>query len=530
MRYLYILFLLFIALWAQCQEISIRPINWSALTGLQSFTWGSIEDGYIIFGGRVDGLHRRQPFASFDIAGHNTQIQWIHPASQQILTINTTDFPLSVQEQMHSTNACFTQVGNKLMVVGGYGFSEIQQEHKTFNQILIFDLGVLKNCIINGFSAASSLIFQAVDDQFAVTGGKLLLMNEVYYLTVGHRFDGKYNPIGPDHGPGFTQQYTESIRRFTIDESFNITWLENWSDSSLLHRRDLNVVPMLSGNGEEACTIYSGVFQPALDIPYLNAIKVTANGFNEISSFAQYYNHYHCATMALYDSIQFSNTHYFFGGISQYYDSLGQLVQNNNVPFVKSIAKVVHSSDGSVSEFLLPIHMPGYLGAGSEFLPVYNIPIYQNGVIKKNLLVGDSVLIGYIYGGINSSAKNIFWNNEGDLSSAANLWMEIYYHNDGSSAIQNIQSHNGVMLQVYPNPFSNDIHVQFTMEKSESQEVEIVWYKASGEQIQSSTHSNLKSGRNEVIFKNKENWVSGTYIVEMKIDQSIIRQRVVFEP
>jgi hypothetical protein len=174
--------------------------------------------------------------------------------------------------------------------------------------------------------------------------------------------------------------------------------------------------------------------------------------------------------------------------------------------------------------------MPGYLGAGSEFLPVSNIPMYQNGVIKKNLLVGDSVLIGYIYGGINSSAKNIFWNNEGDLSSAANLWLEIYYHNDGSSAIQNIQSHNGVMLQVYPNPFSNDIHVQFTIEKSESQEVEIVWYNASGEQIQSSTHSNLKSGRNEVIFKNKENWVSGTYILEMKIDQSIIRQRVVFEP
>jgi hypothetical protein len=287
---------------------------------------------------------------------------------------------------------------------------------------------------------------------------------------------------------------------------------------------------MLSGNGDEEFTIYSGVFQPTLDIPYLNAIKVTSDGFDEISNFAQYYNHYHCATMALYDSIQFSNTHYFFGGISQYYDSLGQLVQNNNVPFVKSIAKVVHSSDGSVSEFLLPIQMPGFLGAGSEFLPVSNIPMYQNGVIKKNLLVGDSVLIGYIYGGINSSAKNIFWNNEGDLSSAANLWLEIYYHNDGSSAIQNIQSHNGVMLQVYPNPFSNDIHVQFTMEKSESQEVEIVWYNASGEQIQSSTHSNLKSGRNEVIFKNKENWVSGTYILEMKIDQSIIRQRVVFEP
>jgi hypothetical protein len=530
MKVFFTLFIILQAVLFQAQEITLHALNWPSLPGLQSFTWGQVGDDYLVLGGRLDGLHRRQPFASFDEAGHHTQIQLLQPSIQNILTINTNDFPEEVQEQMHSTNACFTQHGQYLIIAGGYGYSALLGEHKTFNQLLILDLIQLRDAIINGTNASSSLVAQRIDEQFAVTGGKLMRINETYYLTVGHRFDGKYNPIGPDHGPGFTQQYTESIQRFQLDAQWNVSWLSPWSDSSLLHRRDLNVLPSLSPQGQPECIIYSGVFQQNADIPFLNAVRFDQNGFNEIPNFAQYYNHYHCATISMRDSIENVNTHYFLGGIAHYYDSTGILVQNNNVPFVRTIAKVVHSGDGTVQEFLLPIQMPGYLGAGSEFLPLDNIPHYENDMIRRNALSGDSVLIGYVYGGISSSAKNIFWTNEGDLSSAANLWLAVYYHPNANLAIQNIQSNNGLQLQVYPNPFSNDIHVHFTLSQHLSETLHLNWYDEQGHLISSNEYDQLAIGKNEIVIKDKENWVAGTYILEWTWGDKRVSQRVVFDP
>lgn len=521
---------IFISIVFHAQEITLHPINWPTLTGLQSYTWGSVGEDYIVMGGRLDGLHRRQPFASFDIAGHNTQIQLLQPNNSNIVSINTSDFPMEVQEQMHSTNACFTQQGQYLIIAGGYGYSDVMGEHRTFNQLLVLDLVLLRNAILNGSNAAVSLVAQIVDDQFAVTGGKLVKFNDTFYLTVGHRFDGKYNPIGPDHGPGFSQQYTEAIRRFTLDNQWNLTWMNPWTDAQLLHRRDLNVLPSFSSQGQPECIIYSGVFQQNADIPFLNAVRVNENGFNEIPNFAQYYNHYHCATISMYDSIQHQNTHYFLGGISHYYDSTGILVQNNNVPFVKTVAKVVHAEDGSVQEYVLPIQMPGYLGAGAEFLPLHNISHYDNDMIRRNSLEGDSVLIGYVYGGISSSAKNIFWSNEGNLSSAANIWLAVYFHPNEQTGIQNVQSSNGVQLQVYPNPFSNEIHVQFSLSQRSSESLQMNWYDQKGILLSSTEHAQLQLGKNEIVLKDKEHWVAGTYILEWKWGTQSIYQRVVFEP
>lgn len=519
-----------ISIYVHSQEITLHPINWPTLSGLQSYSWGRVGEEYIIMGGRLDGLHRRQPFASFDVAGHNTQIQLLQPNNMNILSINTTDFPAEVQEQMHSTNACFVQQDQYLIIAGGYGYSDIIGQHRTFNQLVVLDLVLLRNAIINGGSASSSLVAQLIDDQFAVTGGKLVKINDIFYLTVGHRFDGKYNPIEPDHGPGFSQQYTESIRRFTLDNQWNIAWMNPWTDAQLLHRRDLNVLPSWSPQGQAEFIIYSGVFQPNADIPFLNAVRVNENGFNEIPNFAQYYNHYHCATISMHDSIQNRNTHYFLGGISHYYDSTGILVQNNNVPFVKTIAKVVHHADGSTQEYLLPIQMPGYWGAGAEFLPLSSIQHDENEMISSHSLVGDSVLIGYVYGGIHSSAKNIFWSNEGNLSSAANIWLAVYYHPNQSSAVQNVQSRNGLQLQVYPNPFSNEIHVQFSLSDITSESIQINWYDQNGHLLSSTQHPQVQLGKNEVVFKDKENWVSGTYILEWKRGAQSVSQRVVFEP
>ena len=50
-------------------HIAIEPMNISGLGGLQAYAWGQHNGKWLIIGGRLDGLHRRQPFAAFDVAG-----------------------------------------------------------------------------------------------------------------------------------------------------------------------------------------------------------------------------------------------------------------------------------------------------------------------------------------------------------------------------------------------------------------------------------------------------------------------------
>jgi hypothetical protein len=72
----------------------------------------------------------------------------------------------------------------------------------------------------------------------------------------------------------------------------------------------------------------------------------------------------------------------FFGGMAQYYDDNGTLVRDDNIPFVKTIARVTRDANGIMTEYKLPIEMPSLLGTGAEFIPNKNIPHFNNEVIK----------------------------------------------------------------------------------------------------------------------------------------------------
>jgi hypothetical protein len=65
-------------------NIYIEPISIPNVSGLQSYAFGQHDGKWLILGGRLDGLHRRQPFAAFDIAGHNTQLIVIDPVARTV--------------------------------------------------------------------------------------------------------------------------------------------------------------------------------------------------------------------------------------------------------------------------------------------------------------------------------------------------------------------------------------------------------------------------------------------------------------
>jgi hypothetical protein len=153
----------------------------------------------------------------------------------------------------------------------------------------------------------------------------------------------------------------------------------------------------------------------------------------------------------------------FFGGIAQYYEENGSLVQDNDVPFVKTIARVTRNKAGQMAEYKLPVEMPGYLGASAEFIPREGLPMFPNDVIRLDDLGTDSVFIGYIFGGIESSAANIFWINNGEESVAHNLVYKVFLTRTNTTGIHDInpQSNNGLQMQIYPNPNEGLFNILF---------------------------------------------------------------------
>jgi hypothetical protein len=490
--------LLSITLFAQTSPFSIyiEPINISGLGGLQSYAFGKDNGKWLIVGGRLDGLHRRQPFAAFDVAGNNNQIIVIDPVAQQKWTASITSLSVAMQEQLSSTNMEFHQEGNFLYVIGGYGYNASSGARKTFDYLTAIDVPAVINAVIDGTSI-TSFFRQISDTQFAVTGGHLQKINNTFYLIGGNKFDGNYNPMG---GASYTQVYTDAIRKFNLGDdgtNISITHLPGFTDAANLHRRDYNAVPQILPNGAEGITAFSGVFQLGIDLPFLNCVNIDSSNYSVNNAFQQHYNHYHCAVLPLYSAANNEMHTVFFGGIAQFYDSLGILVQDNNVPFVKTIARVTRDASGTMTEYKLPIEMPSLLGASSEFIPVNSVPQFNNQVFKLDDFTSDSTLVGYIYGGISSTDANIFFTNTGTQSSASSQIFKVYVIKKSTVGVHNLNEQGSKFMNahVYPNPFSNSIHIEnatgietFTLYNSLGQ---LIW---SGSNIYQQNFSCLHNG------------------------------------
>jgi hypothetical protein len=520
----------FLTLHAQSNpfEISLHPIEVLGVGGVQSYASATHEGKWLIIGGRLDGLHRRQPWASFDQAGHNDQLLVVDPVGMQSWTSPMNALPESIQEQLRSTNMEFYQAGDILYVVGGYGYSAAVDDHITFPYLTAIDVPAVMEVIIND-GDLSPHFRQIEDEDFAVTGGGLERIDETFYLAVGQQFNGRYNPMDM---PTFTQEYTEAIRRFDLTddgEEISVTWLEEWSDAAMLHRRDLNVVPQILPGGDEGFTLFSGVFQPDADIPFLDCVNITSDGPETQADFSQYYNHYHCATLQAYSASSDEMHTVFFGGIAQYYQENGLLVMDDEVPFVRTIARVTRQQDGTMAEYLLPIEMPEYLGSGAELILLETMPTYDNGVLQLDLLEGDSILIGHIYGGIESSDKNIFWVNDGSQSVASNVIFEVYLKPNGALALDdlNIQSQSTMRMQLYPNNQTGKLYVDLFL--SDPVDVLIQIHDLYGRLLKKKSFrkSALLSGENELVISMSALRAGHGYVVTAISPRDSISQKMI---
>lgn len=408
-------------------SISLEPITIAGFTGLHSFATAQHEGKWLLIGGRTDGLHRRQPFASFAASGNNLNIFVIDPQTKQSMTAPIKDLPPAFNEQMQSTNMQFIQRGKTLYLIGGYGYSKSAGDHITHDKMTAVKVDCLVAAVQNG-STIVPCFRQIADPIFAVTGGQIGRIGDTYFLVGGQRFDGRYNPMGPDHGPGFSQQYTDRITRFSIFDDGKALRVENAAsavDKANLHRRDFNMLPQIFRGNSAGFTVFSGVFQIGADIPFTNSVDVLAKSHSVNDGFTQYLSHYHSAKVALYDAGEQRMENIFFGGISQYEEVSGSLKRNDDVPFTKVISKVTRDKAGKMSETKLG-DMPGFLGASAEFLVDPQLPAYESEIVKLNEIKGDRVLLGHIVGGISSRNKSIFFSHSGMESEASKLVFKVW--------------------------------------------------------------------------------------------------------
>ena len=509
-------------------QIILEPITIDNLDGVQSFAWGQHNGKWLIVGGRLDGLHQRQPHSAFDVAGHNNQLIVVDPVTSQTWSSAMTSLPTAIQEQLSATNLEFKQRGDYLYVIGGYGYSNTQSDHVTYDNLTAINVPMVIDAIINNTSLTSHFR-QISDPKFQVTGGYLNSINDVFYLTGGQKFMGRYNPMGPTFGPGFIQEYTNESRVFKIiDDGTNLSiqHMNTYTDATNLHRRDYNVAQQIMPNKKEGFTVFSGVFNTN-DLPYLDAINFDSTGYQIQPNFAQYYNHYHCAHIPLYsDSLNEMHT-VFFGGIAQYFDNNGTLVKDDNVPFVNTVARVTRTSNGDMSEHLMPLTMPELLGAGSEFILNENIAHYANDVLKLDSY-SDTTVLGYIFGGISSTAANIFFSNTGTQSSAVHQIFRVKLvpkHLVSVTQLDNEKSN--LSLKVYPNPSDGTFSVQFNLPNQGDVVLEL--FSLTGKKIQELKLNALNAGLHTYEGTAFSNITAGSYLLKVSSGSHFQYQNIVIQ-
>jgi hypothetical protein len=414
---------------------------------LQSFASGIYDDQWVLVAGRTNGLHgfSDDGLANFPPRYQNTDVWVIDPISKETWSrsLNDTSSGLSSSEidSLSSTNTESYQDGNTLFIVGGYVYSRAKNNFTTYNALSAIDLPTLVNWVKGTDETLhTNAILQVAGEEssdnsydggfFQVTGGGLEKIEDRYQLVFGQKFEGPYA-----HGSTTFQVYTSQVRSFDIDYDFANGSLSYSTDSNMINpsggdpsrfrRRDLNVFPILSPDGQGGTTkstvalagvFYNGVgvWTVPVEIGY-DGVPTTENPTNDPDVFRQAMNQYESGKIGLYSQTSGEMTQVLLGGISAntFDPATEQLTYDENNGFHRQITAVLRDASGTyqqqyISDFPDVYDGNGkllYFGANAQFFPAKNVPVLTDGVINLDSLSTETV-IGYMFGGIAADQPN----------------------------------------------------------------------------------------------------------------------------
>ncbi len=504
-------------------SISLRSVEIMDMNPIHSFAYATHEDCILIVGGRIDGLHARQPFNAFPLAFNNKELIVANPISKEVWTSTLELLPASLQEQLQSTNMNFHQVADTLYIMGGYAFSESYNDHITFPYLTTIIVSELVESIKSGTMNPTN-IKQTSDARFANTGGQMGWLDEKLIVVGGNTFMGRYNPMG---NPTYTQVYLPHIQYFKINNSGEqpeITLYDKVTNEAHLRRRDYNLVPYIFTDGEPGYLLSAGVFRPDALLPFLYPVEISASGYTPKEDVEQLLSHYHSPKLSLLD--EYGDLHMiFFGGLAQFYYENEVIVQDNNVPFVSTISRFTRTQNGEFSEHVLPNTMPGLKGTNAEFIPNKNLPTNQTGVFFiDEFQDSNEHLLGYIIGGINTPERNPFTNNNTQFTSASSSVYEVVFGKATNTSIPIEKPQEIRLNQNYPNPFNPTTQLSFYLHESSFVTVDI--FNLIGSHIQTIVQDNLSQGLHSFTFDGS-NLATGMYIYRLRTPETIRSKKMI---
>lgn len=438
---------------------------------VQSFAFAQWKGRWVIIGGRASGYHSVGGGPAEFLRSDANRDVWVidttvHPARSYRASLDLLPVGLSpVKDQWASTGPLYFQDGSKLYICGGYGQSHAGN-WVTFPLISKVDIPELIDGVMAGRLPAKSIVF-AKTPLVESTGGELIKLSDGYfYLVMGHSFQGSYTAFEgqTEHNEeAASQTYLNEIRKLKITSTggrLEVTLADKFTDEMEFHRRDLNVVPILSPHGL-GLAAYGGVFTPETQLNYSKPVYLFPGSPPVVDAdFEQKLNIYSCAKMLFYDKSGGAMYTTFFGGIGRYsWDNVaGQFVENAKVGTkvssvyldglqwsdqIATIQKVMVPGKETTREIANASPLPGYMGTDAVFIAAPEISrAYSGGdIFDLESLQGIRTFVGYIYGGIQASPHRFPYSKTAPEYSAgtvptkpSELILRVYVHLTASSA------------------------------------------------------------------------------------------------
>ena len=471
--------------------------------------------------GRVDGLHLLFGGQAFPADMSNNEVIVYDPDADQVWSASLDELSDALADPLRTTNPQYHQDGNTLYVIGGYGYSNAAGEKITFGELTAIDLPGIISAVRNATPLSPHIRQMASDDRLKVTGGHLILFDGTYHLVAGNRFDGEY--LG-----GFTQVYTEAVRSFGIDDDGSTLAISSFteiSDADNLHRRDMNLSPVILDDGSEGFALFGGVFRTDAVLPFRSPVYFDGDSWAVDTGFEAQFGHYTSPVFPLYDADPGAELMHsiFLGGMNQFYfdETDQQIKEDNLVPFVDDVTMITRDGSGITTETVLPITLPGLLGTNALLFLEPSLPQYDNGVIKLRELSGRT-LLGRILGGIESDIPNAGW--LGGNTNASDRLFEVYV-TAHPVANENETPPAFAVLPAAPNPFRNETRLNLRLDQAQQLSVEV--FDLLGRHV-STLHDGLVSAGSHSFVFQPLGLAGGVYIVQIAGRSGATTQRVVY--
>lgn len=491
-------------------SIHLEQVTIPGAPKIHSFSFADYEGKWLFVGGRTNGMHGFDAPTAFPKQYANSKIYVVDPSTNNIYSRNIfTDLDYTAADPLRSTNMQYYFDGQKLFMIGGFGYDSTSNSFITFPTLTIIDVSPLIQAIINGSSTAP-YIRQYNDERFRVCGGELGMISDFFYLVGGHNFSGSYTQFVNN------QVYSNQVKKFKISDTktdISITDYSSLTDTIQFHRRDMNLAPAIKPDGiSKYLILYGGVFTHS-DLPFLNPVNIDNSGATVDFGFEQKMSQYTCAYLSAFNSTNGSMYTTFFGGTSLYYfnEPTGIQIRDSLVPFINDITTLKKSSSGISEELISPTIMPGLLGTNAKFILNPLIPHFDNGVIKLNEISG-STFAGYIFGGI----KAFLPNNTPSIPSDIILKIYIDPKTIGIQPVNSIVPSQFNLYQNYPNPFNPSTKIKFDV--PEVLYVNVTIYNALGQKVSILVEENLVPGSYEIQFS-AENLAGGIYFCKVETNK-----------